>query len=370
MNYEAAAAEASYLMTLCLIPMGVFYWCRAVLTGHEKMEYMAYARFLENVVKVSGGLTLLILGYGVFHLIILIILSKTIGAMAMLFFARKHTIITKLRWELSTLKSMIRHIPVFFVTTIFNSMFWATPIIILSKIGGVDACGIYSAAYKLVDILVCVSAAFGQAVFPVISRISTQSMELFRTVCMKSMKLVTIITIAIAAGGTLLADKIIPLIYGADMHAAIPVLQILIWSIVPFGIVPTLAYALVSRNLQKFDMVSNICAFISILSFTIIFTTMYGVTGTAIATLTATVVFSVVQVYYIHKYLFPISILLPFGKPLFAAAIMSLLLFIFRDNNIFALVMCGAAVYLGIILATGTVSTSDRRLYRQLRALK
>ncbi len=368
MNYEAQAMKAVVFIALTLPPIGVLFWSKSVLLGYEKMEYIAYTRFIENIFKVFAGVTLLILGYGVMHLLAVVLISKTIGALLLFSFMRAKTQVRRFRIDGALLMTLARNIPVFFSTTLFNSMFWSAPIIIVSKTGGLEAAGIYSAAYKLVDILLCFSAAFGQAVFPILARLSKESRDLFRTVCLKSIKFITIFTIAIATGGTLLAEKLIIHIYGEGMIASAGVLQILIWSIVPFGLVPLLAYTLISMNLQKFDMISNFNGFISVWALNITLIIFFGYIGAAVATLAATTIFALSQLYYVNIKLFNIGPIFRCAKLLPAAAFMAAYLLLFKNAELIVAVPLGAVIYTAGIFATGMVNTSDKQLYRQLRS--
>ncbi len=369
MGYQPEVAKACYLMSLSLLPMTLFYWFRAVLCGLQEMHYPAFARAIENAVKVAGGIALIAHGATLMTLVVLVVLSRVVGALVLGWALLTRERLGTLRFNWAVTKGLAKQTPVFFATTLFNSMFWSVPIMLLPKIGTVEQAGLYSAAYKVVDLLLLLSSAFALAIFPVMARMSRLSEQLFRDVCLKSLKLVLFFGLALAAGGTMLADKIVVLLYGRDMLMAAPGLQVLIWSLLSFGVTQIAAYALIVRHKQKLDMLSNVGAFIAVLLFNLLLIPRAGVGGAALATLLATVIFAVLELYFVDRTLFWLPLGATAIKPFVAALAMVVVVFLCHSLFLGFQVVAGGLVYVFLLVATRAISAGDRQLLRQLRTI-
>ena len=92
--------------------------------------------------------------------------------------------------------------------------------------------GFYNAAYKLVLLLVVIPNTINIAIFPSMSQFHISSPDSLRKLNEKYFKFMILTGIPIAVGITLLANKIILLLFGSGYSQSIIALQILIWTIV------------------------------------------------------------------------------------------------------------------------------------------
>lgn len=369
MGYEAEAVKACDLMVLSLVPTSLFYWLRAVLCGLQEMRYPALGRAIENGVKVLGGAMMIKCGAGILSLVLLVTVSRAVGATALSVVTFRHAKVGPLRLNWSVIRSMAAETPVFLGTTLFNSLFWSVPVMLLPKLGSVEEAGLYSAAYKIVDLLLLLSSAFALAVFPVITRMSRLSERMFRDVCLKSMKLVLFFSVAMAAGGTVLADKSVLLLYGRGMLSAAPGLQVLIWSLLSAGLTTIAAYALIARNQQRLDMVSNAGAFAAMVVCNVLMIPRAGAMGAALATLMASVLFAIVELYLVDRRLFVVPLRGAAVKPFLAALAMVVVVMLCHNSFLLVQIAVGGLVYALFLLATKAITPADRELFRQLRTI-
>ncbi|MDZ7270183.1 MAG: flippase [candidate division KSB1 bacterium] len=369
MGYEREASRACYLMSLSLVPMSLFYWLRAVLCGLQEMHFPTFGRAIENLVKVGVGVVLISHGATIMTLVGLVVFSRFAGALALAWATFTRERLTDVRFNWSLIKRLVSETPVFFGSTLFNSMFWSVPIMLLPKLSTVEAAGLYSAAYKVVDLLLLLSSAFALAIFPVMARMSRLSERLFRDVCLKSLKLVLFFSLALAAGGTVLADRIVVLLYGRDMVIAAPGLQVLIWSLLSAGVTQIAAYALIVRNQQKLDMIGNGVAFATILALSLLLIPRAGVAGGVLAALLATVVFAIVELYFVDRTLFWLPLGASAIKPFLAALAMVMVVFFCHNVSLTLQVIAGGLVYVVLLVLTGAITQGDRELLRQLRTI-
>ena len=89
--------------------------------------------------------------------------------------------------------------------------------------------GIYSAASKLVYFLLMGDRILVLLLLPASARKSSKSPETFNHMLTDPMRWILIISLPVAVGGILIADKLIAIIYGVEYSSSIAVFQVFIW---------------------------------------------------------------------------------------------------------------------------------------------
>ncbi len=350
---------AASIMAVSILPASGFYWSKTILWSAEKMGYIAIARTAENAFKIAAGLAVLLAGMGLREIVLVLALSKVISFVICFVAAVYRVAAPVWRIHLGTIKYLLRQAPSFSLIAIFNALFWSVSVILLTKLAGEAEAGIFGAAYKLVDIWLSFVFSYGQALFPIASRTSITDPQLFQRLCKKSMKYVSLLTLAIAAGTSMLAHKLVPVFYGEAMLEAAPVLTLLIWILVPFANVPVLAYSLVSHHLQRFDLAANVIATAIVTASSLFLIPPFGAQGATIALLLGCMTFFAIEFYSVERALFQIEMSWKYLKPIMGVAIMSWALFLLRDSNLILAALIGAAIYLLFLWQTKVISKSE-----------
>jgi len=361
---------AAVVMAFAIIPASGFYWSKSILSAAEKMGYIAISRTAENVFKVGIGLVLLFSGAGIREMILVFLFSKVVSFVICYSYAVDRVAQPIWHYEQSIFKYLLKQAPSFSLITVFNSLFWSLTVIMITKLKGEAEAGIFTAAFKLVEFCISVSLAYGQAFFPVVSRFAHKNYKVFESLSKKSIKYISIFTIAVAAGTTVMAPQIIKLIYGTTMVEAIPILRISIWLIIPFGIIPVLAYSLISQNMQKLDLTANIAATVVVFFANLVLLHYMGTLGAAVAILQAGLVFFAVEFYWVTKRLYRLTISIKSLKPVLGAAIMSFIIFLLKDTLILIPVFTGSVLYVLYLWISKTFTQMDINYLRQLGSVR
>jgi len=286
----------------------VFHWSRTLLYAAEEMKYVTIARMIENLFKVGAGAMVLALGHGLTAVVLVVAASKVLSCLVCCFYAVRQVAVPVWRAKLEFVRYIIHQAPAFSLIAVFNSLFWSLSVIMLTRLQGEASAGVFSAAYKLVDMFLALSIAYGQALFPVASRISRDQPLFFRSLVRKSVKYISLLTTGLAGGLFIFAAKIIEVLYGPGMEAAVPVLQVLAWVLVPFAIVPVLAYALTSNMLHKRDLAANFYSCITVFFLNAVLVPSHGALGAAVALLASCVLFMAIEFYWVERQLFHVVI--------------------------------------------------------------
>jgi O-antigen/teichoic acid export membrane protein len=145
--------------------------------------------------------------------------------------------------------------------------------------------GIYAAAVKLVEVWYFVPGIICTALFPAIINAKKTSAEMYKKRLKNFYLLMAIIPIAMAIPITLLAKPIIQILFGSGYLESIQILRIYIWSSLGLSLSMAVSQYLMSENLIKINFISNIVAMFLNIILNIIFIPIFGITGSAFATL-------------------------------------------------------------------------------------
>jgi len=121
--------------------------------------------------------------------------------------------------------------------------------ILLGRLWGADALGIYGRAYGLINIPTGnLNAAAGEVTFSALSRLQDQPSRL-RNYFLKSYSLVLALTLPITVAFALFADDVIVVILGPKWNAATPILRLLAPTILVFAVINPLGWLMYSVRL-------------------------------------------------------------------------------------------------------------------------
>ena len=243
-------------------------------------------------------------------------------------------------------------------------------ILLGSSGGAVIAPGaVPDAAYRLMEALIFFPAVYVTSIFPVFSTLYVSSQKPLKSAYEKSFKYLTILSLPIAVGITLLADQIILLIFKSAYIPSILTLQILIW-VLPFSFVNyMLGSLLTSMNRQITLLKITICSLAVTVVLNLVFIPMYSYLGAAVVTV-ATDAFAVALSFYVaSKLVSKIKIHQVIFKPAVACLIMGLFILLFK-SNLFIVITLSVIIYFAALILLKTFTPEDYDLFRQILNIK
>jgi len=174
------------------------------------------------------------------------------------------------------------------------------------------------------------------------------------------------LALPIAVGTTILADRIILLLYGAQYGNSIIALQILVWAIVFSFTGYVLEYVLISINRQDIDgMISGASAVINVI-LNLFLIPSFSYIGAATATIISSAIYFILYLYFIYKYGYKIPVHKIAIKPLIASLVMAVFIYCFYSFNLFLLVLLAAIVYLGTLHLLKGISQEDMKMFKEV----
>lgn len=357
--------EGTIYASLSLIALGLADVYEGVLGGFEKLSFVGYAWLVENVVRVAFSLWLLYTGFGIIALVWVFVITRILKTLCYAYFVKMRFAdpFGKVDWAYT--KVLARQAKTFAMITICVTIYWKADVIMIESMRSEEEVGFYSAAYSFLMISLVFVDSFVNSIYPVLANFFKAAQSQFETACRKALKLLGMATVPISVGFSVEAEKIIALIYGSDFFPSILVLQLLIWTLVPYAISQIFAYALVASNKQKIDLLVNAGSMAANITLNLFLIPKYGFLGATYATLISIHIYVGMQLPFVFPKIIKIPVktmLNGFVRVAVAAGAMTLTLVFLPEFHVIPRLLIAGLVYLMTLLLCGVFSASDRAL--------
>lgn len=241
---------------------------------------------------------------------------------------------------------------------IFAQVTISYPPLVLAMFWSNTDVGVYSAASKIVFYLLMVDRVVAPLLLPALTRWQGVSAEHLARRTGETLRLLILIGLPIAVGGTMLAQPIVGLVFGSEYAAAADVFRVFVWYFFLTVMNSVYATSLLAIGQNKvFGQVMLISATVHAIIVTYL-TMLYGYIGTAFGVVLAEGVTLVV----LHVWLGKFSRIVPpasVGKILFASIVMAVLVGASSSIHFLAVIAIGAVVYGLTVIALRAVTVRE-----------
>lgn len=352
MGYDTITSEVIFIIIASVIITSFSQTFYSVFQAYAIMKFQSINVILSSIMTFIGVLSAIYLSFDLILFSFVYLVVSLIILSCNLLIYLKNFILPSFSFDLIFWKDSIKESVPFAITSISISMYLWIDTILLSLIKGQEIVGIYSAAYRLIIVLLSIPVVMGVVVFPIMSRFHVSSKKSLEKIFKKFLKLIIVIGVPIAVGTTILAKKIILLIYGEQFIGSIIALQILIWSLVLTFARSPIERLLESSNRQLSVTKIFILGVIFNVTLNIIFIPLFSYVGAAIITVFTDIfvfliLFRMINVIGIK---FSKSAKIIFFKIVFASMIMGVIISLLEFLDIFLLIFVGINIYVISIL--------------------
>jgi len=230
LGYPKLISTVIYLITVSTVLNAFATVLTAVFQANEKMEYMSVNYILTGVLLTVGTAIGIYYGLDVVYFAYVYVVSSLFVLIPTTIIYLWKFSLPELELDLSFWRPVLKEAWPFGVTGLLVNIYYWVDSVILSVLIGTEVVGWYNAAYKLIVVILFIPSVLNMTIFPVMSRLYVKSEDSLRYVYEKYFKYMAIIAIPMGVGTTLLANKIILLIFGSQYTPSVVALQILIWS--------------------------------------------------------------------------------------------------------------------------------------------
>jgi len=368
LGYPEQTIKVVYLISLSVVSnsfTGMFY---SIFRAFEKMEYQSLGQILNSILMLAGALFAIsqrfsVIGFASIYFIVSVIVFGYSFAVFVWKFS-----LPKIEVDWNFWKSTIKEALPFGLSTIFVTIYYWIDTVMLSLMKGDMVVGWYNAAYRLIIILLFIPSILNMSIFPVMSRFYVTSKDALRVAYEKYFKYMAIIGIPIGVGTTLLADRIILLIFGTEYTHSIIALQILVWSSVFIFLSGAFTRLLESSNRQIITMkVTAINALANII-LNLILIPWFSYVGASIATVItefSALAFGVIICsnlgYGLHK-----KYIVSLMKIIVSSLLMGVFIIYLKDLNLLLLVIVSAIFYFIVLWLLKGFEGEDIKIFKQI----
>jgi O-antigen/teichoic acid export membrane protein len=394
LNYGDLVLWATIVVSFSLVAAALSEVCEGVIAGVERLHVIGYSSVVENALRVALSLVLLGMNYGLLALAWVFVASKLAKAIFYYWYIHRRLApfpsgaslagAARLLGDWNFTRQLISQARVFALAMICVTIYWKADVSLLSKLRGLDEVGLYTAAYRFLMMALVIVDSFVNSLFPVISNYYRASSResvgeaglaagpedgKFDLACKKGLHLLMILTLPVAMSLSLLAGPVILLIYGPEYAGAIPVLQILIWVVVPYAISQIFDYALVASNNQRFALWVIAVSMAANLVLNWFLIRRMGFLGAAWAALISVQIYVALQIPFVFREVLKFE-----GKKLYfsgikviiAAGLMAGFILLFSQIKIWFLLPLAFFIYLLSLIGVRAFSRQDWLLATRL----
>lgn len=367
-GYPQETTVVVYFVSISTILTSIFGIFYSIFQAFEKMEYQSLGQILNSILMFCGIFLGISLGFNVSEFSFIYLLSSVITLVFTLSIYIWKFSSLKIEIDIGFWKQTIKEALPYGFAGIFVVVYYWIDSVMLSFMVGNEIVGWYNAAYKFIYFFLSFYSIFIISIFPVMSSFYKTSHKSLKFAFERSFKYLLIISIPITIFTTLLATRIILLVYGTDYIPSIIALQVLIWTII-FMFINGLAGNLLG-SVNKQMIVTKITGFgaISNILLNIILIQKFSYIGASFATVITEFVLMPFLIYFIwqngYTTLNPLIKDLP--KIIFSGLIMAIFILYLYSLNLFLLILIASIVYFGTIFLTKTLDEKDISILKSI----
>ena len=369
LGYSGDTIAVIYLLTLSTIFTAFTASFYAIFQSFEKMEYQSIGAILSSVLLLTGAVVLIARSAGVVAFASIYLISSAIVLGYSLFICVRKFHLFKVEIDWDFWRPTIKEALPFGLSGVFVTIYFWIDSLMLSLIQGNQAVGWYSAGYRLVFSLLFIPSVFSAAVFPAMSRFHISSQSSLQLMWKKYLRFMLILGIPIGVGTTLLAERIILLIFGEGYAPSVVVLQLLIWSMV--FIFANAPFFRLFESTDKQIVVTKITGLMVIVNVAInlMLIPRFSYVGASIATLITEFVVVALSFVLAERNLYVIKkaeLAKTALKVVSASAIMGLFIAYFQTYNLVLLIASAGLLYFGILYVVKGFEKEDIMLIKSI----
>ncbi|MFH0876272.1 MAG: flippase [archaeon] len=343
----------------------------SVFQAYERMEFPVAAKIARILIRFAITVPLLLMNVGFLPILGVYVFVQFLNFIVALVMCFKVLIRPILDFDKDLIISLLKRSFPFLLSGIFVTLYFRVDITLMSKIAPTILNGVYgeasrdaiigwySAAYNILDGLISIALAVSTAILPVAIMYHKESKEKLIKLYHLSIKYLTYISIPIAVGITLLADKIIVLIYKYKYINSTLALQILVWTLVPLFINYMLGVLVIATNKEKDSVYILIGNLLVNLGLNIVLIPKLSLYGAALATVLTEIFYFSGYYFLVRKELGGVNLLKIFIRPIIACIAMAIAINALITLNVFVLIAIGAAIYFTVMYVLRAFSKED-----------
>jgi O-antigen/teichoic acid export membrane protein len=254
----------------------------SALTARERLDYTSTFTLIYRLVFWGLGFLFLVRGKGFIGLLI-----ASLAGVAVMAFLSGWALF---RLGIGKLVLSVRYWPGLFsaalpfaVSDFSYALMQRFDTVLMSFVLGDAAVGWYNVPWTLINMMLLIAQSIAIAMYPSMVRSHTDDPASLPQVVWQSIKYLLIVCLPIAAGGTVLAGRVIVTLYGETFAHSIPVLQVTLWALPGLFLLELLGRVANTLRLERAAARINVINALITVVLNVILVPTVGILGAALA---------------------------------------------------------------------------------------
>lgn len=337
----------------------------AMLSAFEKMHVSSAIDIVAAVLRFALILAAIQLRLDVAGLVAILLVSTLVVLVLTKTGSDRYCVRADRSYDPAVLKRLMAATVPFGLMILFAGVYYRIDILMLAKMQGDAAVGLYSVAYKLIDVLMITGASITGVLYPRMAAHAAGSPGALQRLVERSHRYMTALGIPAALVVTTAAPWIVELLFGREFAAAGPVLRILVWATALTFMYMPLVHALNATGREWHWIGVLVVNSIVNVTLNLVLIPAYGIQGAAVSTVVCELI-ALVMALVLVRPIGPVGRLVPIASVIPAALCMTPALWYLGERHPVAAAALAGAAYLAVLHATGFLSREEKLELRRL----
>ncbi|MEW6089014.1 MAG: flippase [bacterium] len=268
---------------------------------YERTDILSFFNVFGSFMNAVSGIIVLILGFGLKGIIIQTVLMNWLLFIVVFLIVIKKFVRFEFKIKYDFVKKVIKGAFPFAMLTILSVIYFKIDTVLLSMFQNARAVGIYSAPYKLVEVLMFIPASLAGVLFPFVSYFSINSSENLLKSYQYSVKILLIIILPVAIITIIFGEQIVLLALGNEFtDSGFPLKILMLALIIIFINAPAGNIIYNSNYLYSFIKWAGLNTLLNFI-LNLIFIPAYSYNGAAFVTLITEMTGAAINFYFLKK---------------------------------------------------------------------
>jgi len=341
----------------------------SVMVARERLDFSSLFKLSHQVVFMVLGTILLLVGAGYVGLLLASLGGTLAMGLASGYVVRQ---IWRLRFEFPDPRRwwpLLRASSPFGIFMVLNVLTRQFNTVFMSAVLTDAAVGWYNVPYHLILMMLLLAQSLAVSMYPTLIREYDSGRRSIRDTVRRALRYLLLLSLPMAVGGTLLAKRIIILLYGQEFAPAIPAMRILVWALPSMFLAEILGRTVAVMHREKKAVKFVVARVLLNIALSVALIPRFGIVGGAVAA----VVTGLIQIVLFTVIIGPTMLWERDTKPLLrvaaAATLVGVVVWLLRDMPFLAslddrialslMLAIGAAVYAGAALLFGAITRGE-----------
>jgi O-antigen/teichoic acid export membrane protein len=361
LGYPELTRQLVYLSIACMVLDSFTLTFFACSRGFHNLKFESVSSVIFQAIVLVASLFILSHGGGVRWLMLSLILASVYNFLYSLLVLWKYwRVPIRPRWHPEIIRTIIILAVPFASYAIFQRCYTYLDSIFLSQLAGDAAVGVYQVPFKIINALQFLPMAFVASLYPALSLYWHNNRSQLAVTFVRAMHYSAIISLPIAIGGWVIADKLV-LIFSAGYTGAIWPLRICLAALPFMFLGYPIGSLLNACDRQRVNTRNMLVVLLASVFMNLLLIPYFGVIGASITVVATNILMVVLGFLQVRPILGQAPKLAnQLSKIVLAALIMGLVIWQLKSLiNIFILVAIGGFIYGLVLFLVGALRWSD-----------